>query len=336
MPDRQGVEADRADARARRRGDGRRPRARAAVGRRLGELDRAGRASSRSRRSRASPARCCAPAPDRRDQHRPEAPVAHQGRAARGASPLRPAVLTLAISDVPCDDPAVIASGPTVPDPSTLADARAIVARRKVPLPASRRGAARQPGERDAEARRSGLFAQPSSASSPARPMRSPRRRRARCAAGYEPLVLGADLEGEAREVAAAHAEMAQDARAAGRRAAILSGGELTVTMRGQGRGGPNQEYALALAVALDGARRASRRSPPTPTAPTAAAARPTTPPARSSTTPRSSAPGRSGSTRRRFSPRTIRQVSSSASPTSSARGPTRTNVNDCRIILMG
>ena len=65
---------------------------------------------------------------------------------------------------------------------------------------------------------------------------------------------------------------LARELQAAGRRAVILSGGELTVTIRGKGRGGPNQEYALALAI---GARRdapASRRSPPTPTAPTAAA----------------------------------------------------------------
>jgi glycerate 2-kinase len=73
-------------------------------------------------------------------------------------------------------------------------------------------------------------------------------------AAGYEPILLGTQVEGEARDVAAAHARMARDLKAQGRRAVILSGGELTVTIRGQGRGGPNQEYALALGVALDGA----------------------------------------------------------------------------------
>src|SRR5205807_4570190 len=62
---------------------------------------------------------------------------------------------------------------------------------------------------------------------------------------------LGADLEGEARSVAAEHAKLALQARAQGRQLAILSGGELTVTVRGQGRGGPNQEYALALAGLL-------------------------------------------------------------------------------------
>jgi len=71
--------------------------------------------------------------------------------------------------------------------------------------------------------------------------------------AGYECVVLGANLEGEARDVAAEHAKLARDLRAQGKRAVILSGGELTVTIRGKGRGGPNQEYALALAIALDG-----------------------------------------------------------------------------------
>ena len=69
--------------------------------------------------------------------------------------------------------------------------------------------------------------------------------------AGYEVIGLGADLEGEARDVAADHARLALKARSEGKRIAILSGGELTVTVRGNGRGGPNQEYALALADLL-------------------------------------------------------------------------------------
>jgi glycerate 2-kinase len=64
---------------------------------------------------------------------------------------------------------------------------------------------------------------------------------------------LGPNVEGEARDVAASHARMALEMKAAGKRAVILSGGELTVTIRGEGAGGPNQEYALALAQALDG-----------------------------------------------------------------------------------
>src|SRR2546430_993590 len=83
-------------------------------------------------------------------------------------------------------------------------------------------------------------------------------------AAGYECVLLGTAIEGEAREVAAAQARLARDLTAQGQRAVILSGGELTVTLRGKGRGGPNQEYALALAIALagrDGAPAPSRRN---------------------------------------------------------------------------
>jgi glycerate 2-kinase len=71
-------------------------------------------------------------------------------------------------------------------------------------------------------------------------------------AAGYACVLLGDRLEGEAREVAASHARLARELQLQGRRTAILSGGELTVTLRGNGRGGPNQEYALALALALE------------------------------------------------------------------------------------
>jgi hydroxypyruvate reductase len=70
-------------------------------------------------------------------------------------------------------------------------------------------------------------------------------------AQGYDCVQLGTAIEGEARDVAAAHARLALDLKGQGRRAIILSGGELTVTLRGNGRGGPNQEYALALAMAL-------------------------------------------------------------------------------------
>src|SRR6185437_2649356 len=73
-------------------------------------------------------------------------------------------------------------------------------------------------------------------------------------ARGYDCIVLGTAIEGEARGVAADHARLARELQGQGRRAVILSGGELTVTLRGKGRGGPNQEYALALAAALAGA----------------------------------------------------------------------------------
>ena len=72
-------------------------------------------------------------------------------------------------------------------------------------------------------------------------------------AAGYDCITLGDRVEGEARDVAAAHAGLARELRAQGKQAVIISGGELTVTIRGKGRGGPNQGYALALAMAIEG-----------------------------------------------------------------------------------
>ena len=173
------------------------------------------------------------------------------GRLARHAYPAR--LVTLAISDVPGDDPAVIGSGPTVPDPTTLADARAIVGKYRLDLPAAVTHALNDPNNespKPGEAIFAGstykILARPADALAAAE-------KRAQ-AAGYEPIVLGDRLQGEARDVAADHARLARELATARRRVAILSGGELTVTLRGQGRGGPNQEYALALAIALDGA----------------------------------------------------------------------------------
>jgi len=161
-------------------------------------------------------------------------------------------IVTLAISDVPQDDPAAIASGPTVPDPTTLADARAIVARYNIALDDAVRRALDDPRN---ESRKAGdeafarasfaLIARPQDAIDAVAEKLS--------AAGFDVVNLGADLEGEAREVAALHAGMARQARADGRHLAIVSGGELTVTVRGQGHGGPNQEYALALVQHLAG-----------------------------------------------------------------------------------
>jgi hydroxypyruvate reductase len=170
------------------------------------------------------------------------------GRLARAGQ--RAEIVTLAISDVPHDDPSAIASGPTVPDPTTLADARAILAKYRLDVDDAIRRAlddARnescKPG--DAAFARAGfeLIATPKASLDAAIKVAAD--------AGYATLDLGADLEGEARDVAADHARLALKARAEGKRVAILSGGELTVTVRGQGRGGPNQEYALALAAIL-------------------------------------------------------------------------------------
>jgi hydroxypyruvate reductase len=174
------------------------------------------------------------------------------GRLAKLSYPAR--VVTLAISDVPGDDPAVIGSGPTVPDPSTLADARAIVARYRLDVPeAVTRALADQANESPkpddpAFARTSfALVARPADA------FRAVEKTIAE--AGYECIFLGDSVEGEATEVAADHARLARELRDSGRRAVIVSGGELTVTIKGKGRGGPNQEYALALAIAIDGLR---------------------------------------------------------------------------------
>ena len=172
------------------------------------------------------------------------------GRLAQHAYPAK--LATIAISDVPHDDPSAIGSGPTVPDPTTLTDARAIVAKYKLDLPASVMRALNDPNN---ESPKPGdkIFANTSFALA-ARPADSQRAaEQAVRAAGYECVSLGDQVEGEARQVAAAQARIARDLRAQGKRAVILSGGELTVTIRGQGGGGPNQEYALALAIELAG-----------------------------------------------------------------------------------
>jgi glycerate 2-kinase len=172
------------------------------------------------------------------------------GRLARYAYPAK--LVTIAISDVPGDDPSAIGSGPTVPDPTTLTQARAIVAKYRLDLPTSVTAALTDANN---ESPKTGdpVFAG-SQFVLAARPADSLRAAEAAVrAAGYECMSLGDRVEGEAREVAAAHAKLARELRAKSSRAVILSGGELTVTIRGQGRGGPNQEYALALAMGLAG-----------------------------------------------------------------------------------
>jgi glycerate 2-kinase len=159
-------------------------------------------------------------------------------------------IVTLAISDVPHDDPSAIASGPTVPDPTTLADARALVVKYGLKVDDAIKRALDDPNNEsckpgDAAFARAHfeLIARPKASLDAAIKLAKD--------AGYTIVDLGADLEGEARIVAADHAQLALQARAEGKRVAILSGGELTVTVRGNGRGGPNQEYALALAALL-------------------------------------------------------------------------------------
>ena len=172
------------------------------------------------------------------------------GRLAAAAHPAR--ILTLAISDVPGDDPEAIASGPTVADPSTFADARAILAKYKIdgPEPVIRHLIAAEnetPKEGDARLENAEfrMIARPAEMLAAAEAELK--------AAGYRTILLGDDLEGEARDVGREHAALARKHAGEDGRIAILSGGELTVTITGAGRGGPNREYALALAIALNG-----------------------------------------------------------------------------------
>jgi len=170
------------------------------------------------------------------------------GRLTAALAPAR--VITLAISDVPGDDPSVIGSGPTVPDVTTLEDAKKILEKYKITPPASIAAALNNPAN---ESPKPGdrIFANTSFeiVATPKASLEAAAETAKQL--GYEPVLLGADLEGEAREVAAEHAELAIKLKREGKKAAILSGGELTVTIKGKGRGGPNQEYALALAIAL-------------------------------------------------------------------------------------
>ncbi|HUE45633.1 MAG TPA: glycerate kinase [Aestuariivirgaceae bacterium] len=179
------------------------------------------------------------------------------GRLAAAAHPAR--VVSLIISDVPGDDPSIVASGPTAPDPTTRQDALAIVEKRKLKLPTavlrfleSPEAETPKPGDARLANVENRMIATPAQSLAAA----------ARLAeqAGYAVLDLGDRVEGEAREVACDQAGVAL-AIAAGRHAmrapaVVLSGGETTVTMRGNGRGGRNAEYGLALALALDGNRR--------------------------------------------------------------------------------
>ena len=166
------------------------------------------------------------------------------GRLAAAAHPAP--VLTLAISDVVSDAPEAIGSGPTVGDPSTVEEARAALARHGVADPGAGWSETIKPGD-------------PRLAGSEFRIVASARTAlaavvEAAWAAGYRPVMLGEGIEGEARVVGAAHAAVALAAAKQGDCCALISGGEMTVTVTGSGRGGPNFEYAAALALGLAGA----------------------------------------------------------------------------------
>lgn len=170
------------------------------------------------------------------------------GRLAAACHPAR--VVTLAISDVPGDAPSVLASGPTVPDPSTLAEARRIAARYDLGIPVElwdRLAETPKPGDPIFD--RTDFHVIASSRAALEAAARVARDR------GFTPWILGDDLEGEAREVARDHADLVRRIRAGEGPArppcVLLSGGETTVTVRGSGRGGRNTEYLLGLLTAL-------------------------------------------------------------------------------------
>ncbi|CAI08740.1 glycerate kinase type-2 family protein [Aromatoleum aromaticum] len=176
------------------------------------------------------------------------------GRLAAACHPAR--VVNLLISDVPGDDPANIASGPTVGDATTCADALGITRRYHIELPGAARellesgaGETVKPDDVRLERVSTTLVATPQLALQAAASIA--------LGAGYTPVLLGDSIEGEARDVGKVMAGIARQVRRHGQPIAppcvLLSGGETTVTVRGNGRGGRNVEFLLALALALDG-----------------------------------------------------------------------------------
>lgn len=175
------------------------------------------------------------------------------GRLAAAAYPAK--VVSLMISDVPGDDPSVIASGPTVADPSTRQEALAVIRKYGIDAPdavirhlESEACETPKPGDHRLATVESHIIGTPQAALDAAATVARE--------AGLTPVILG-DLEGEARDVALVHAgiarQIARHGQPAQAPAVIISGGETTVTVRGNGRGGRNAEFLLALAVALDG-----------------------------------------------------------------------------------
>lgn len=172
------------------------------------------------------------------------------GRLAARAAPAR--LLTFAISDVPGDDASMIGSGPTVPDPTTLDDAADILRKYDV-APAAPIAAALAVDRNETIKPGDPVFANTDYTLIAAPALSLEAAAVELTEMGYRTELLGDSLEGEAREVGFAHAKLAREIAGRGEKAALLSAGELTVTISGDGAGGPNQEYALALALALEG-----------------------------------------------------------------------------------
>lgn len=173
------------------------------------------------------------------------------GQLAQAAYPAR--LETLMISDVVGDDREVIGSGPTVPDPSTVAGARRVFEKYSIPVTAEMEAALHEtpkPGDPVFRSARSRIIAGNKQA------LAAAARRAAEL--GYHTRILSATITGETRDAAAQHAGIAKQILTGGRRlrrpACLLSGGETTVTLRGAGLGGRNQEFVLAALLALDSA----------------------------------------------------------------------------------
>jgi hydroxypyruvate reductase len=176
------------------------------------------------------------------------------GRLALAAAPA--SIVTLIISDVPGDDPATVASGPTVPDPTTRHDALEILVKHSIDIPESVRlwlespqSETPKPGDPGFERVKTRIIATADDALKAAA--------HAAELAKVRPVVLGGAIQGEARDVAREHARLAFRCMRRGDPAkppcVLLSGGETTVTVAGSGRGGRNTEYLLALALELNG-----------------------------------------------------------------------------------
>jgi glycerate 2-kinase len=174
------------------------------------------------------------------------------GRLAAAAAPAK--VVALMISDVPGDDPSIIASGPTVVDPSTNEDALGIIKKYSIEVPASVRERLRnadetpKPGDKRFASVENIMVATPQASLDAAAEVA----RRA----GVKPVILGDSIEGESRDVALVHAGIARQCALRGQPAeppcVLISGGETTITLKGKGKGGRNTEFLLALAIALN------------------------------------------------------------------------------------
>lgn len=177
------------------------------------------------------------------------------GRLAQAAYPAK--VVALMISDVPGDDASIIASGPTVPDPSTNADAIAIVEKYRIDLPANVRRVLEtidetpKPGDKCFDRVENVMIATPQASLEAAAAVARK--------AGITPVILGDSIEGESRDVGLVHAGIARQCAMRGQPAeppcVLISGGETTVTIKSPGgKGGPNTDFLLSMAIALDGA----------------------------------------------------------------------------------